>query len=124
MIDFIQEHTKKGDAILVYPYQSTYYYLTQTYSPTRFDFCQPGMHSYEQLREMVAEFSAHPTKLVLYEPAYPDHIHDAWPNTPARDLVRDPMADYIAKEYKACRTLTSSNNWHFVILVQKDLQCP
>lgn len=124
VLDYIQAHTSIGDSILVYPYQSTYYYLTQTYNPTRFDFCQPGMHSYEQLQEMRSEFASRPTKFVFYEPAYPDHIHDAWPNTPARDLARDPMADYIAKEYRACRTLTSANNWHFVAMVRKDLECP
>lgn len=124
VLDYIQAHTTIGEPILVYPYQSTYYYLTQSYNPTRFDFCQPGMHSSEQLQEMRSEFASRPTKFVFYEPAYPDHIHDAWPNTPARDLVRDPMADYIAEEYRACRTLTSANNWHFVAMVRKDLECP
>lgn len=124
VIDYIQANTIAGDSILVYPYQSTYYYLTQTHNPTRYDFSQPGMHSYEQLREMRAEFSAHPTKLVFYEPAYPDHIHDAWPNTPARELARDPMADYIAHQYRVCTTLDSAVHWHFLAMARKDLACP
>ena len=124
VIDFIQAHTVPGDSIFVYPYQSTYYYLTETNNPTRFEFCQPGMHSQEQLREMLADFSAHPTRLVFYEPAYPDHIHDAWPNTPAADLARDPMADYIAGHYRPCTTLTSATSWKFLVMVQKDLPCP
>ena len=124
VIDFVQAHVAPRESVLFYPYMATYYYLTETYNPTRFDFQQPGMHSPEQVQEMLGEFSAHPTRIVLYEPAFSDHIRDAWPNTPMRDLVRDPMANYIAKEYKACNTLDSANNWHFLVMVRKDLTCP
>ncbi len=124
VINFVQANVAPGEHTLFYPYMATYYYLTATYSPTRFEFQQPGMHSPEQVQEMLKEFAAHPTRIVLYEPAFSDHIHDAWPNTPARDLVQDPMADYIARNYKACSTLTSTNNWHFLAMVRKDLACP
>ncbi len=124
VIDFVQSHIDPGERVLFYPYMATYYYLTDTYSPTRFEFNQPGMHSPEQVQEMLREFSAHPTKFVLYEPAFPDHIHDAWPNTPASALARDPMADYIAKEYRPCGTVTSNNDWHFLFMVRKSTACP
>jgi hypothetical protein len=73
---------------------------------------------------MVADFSAKPTRFVLYEPDFADHIRKAWPNTPAGALVRDPMADYIRREYRACLTFDSSTDWHFVFMVRKDLGCP
>jgi hypothetical protein len=124
VIDHIQAFASPGERILVYPYQATYYYLTQTYSPTRFEFYQPGMHTDQQVQEMLAEFSAHPTRIVLYEPAFHDHIRDSWPNTPASALVRDPMADYIMREYRGCVTLDSATSWHFLFMVRKDLTCP
>ena len=119
-IEYVQTHVAPGERILIYPYQSTYYYLTQTYSPTRFDFYQPGMHTDQQLQEMLTEFSAHPTRVVLYEPAFAEHIHEAWPNTPASAFARDAMADYIMREYRGCITLSSQ----ILFMVRRDLACP
>jgi len=119
-IEYVQAHVAPGERILIYPYQSTYYYLTQTYSPTRFDFYQPGMHTDRQLHEMLAEFSAHPTRVVLYEPAFADHMHEAWPNTPPSAFARDAMADYIMREYRGCITLSSQ----ILFMVRGDLACP
>lgn len=124
VIGRIQDYIAPNESILIYPYLSTYYYLTETYSPTRYEYYQPGMHTYQQLEEMVAEFSAHPTRVVLYEPDFADHIHEAWPNTPASAVARDPMADYIRREYRTCSILNSSTDWHFLFMVRKDLACP
>ena len=124
VIDYIQAHVPPKETILFYPYMATYYYLTETYSPTRFEFSQPGMHTYEQVEQMQREFSAHPTRYVLYEPAFPDHIHDSWPNTPAEALARDPMADYIAQRYRPCLVLNSATNWHFLFMARHDVGCP
>jgi hypothetical protein len=124
VITYVQAHVAPGERILIYPYQSIYYYLTQTYSPTRFEYYQPGMHTDQQLQEMLAEFSAHPTRVVLYEPTFVDHIHDAWPNTPASAFAHDAMADYIMREYRKCITLNSATDWHFLFMVRKDLTCP
>jgi len=124
VVDYIQAHVPAGETILFYPYMATYYYLTETYSPTRFEFSQPGMHTYEQVEQMQREFSAHPTRYILYEPAFPDHIHDSWPNTPAEALSRDPLATYIAQHYRPCRVLNSATNWHFLFMARHDVGCP
>jgi hypothetical protein len=124
VIDYVQAHVPPGEPLLVYPYMATYYYLTETHSPTRFEFSQPGMHTYEQMQLMMAEFSAHPTQFVVYEPAFLDHIHDSWPNTPAEALARDPLGSYIAHNYRPCVTLTSATNWHFLFMARRDLACP
>ncbi len=124
VIERVQDFVAPRERILIYPYLSTYYYLTQTYSPTRYEYYQPGMHTFQQLDEMVADFSAKPTRFVLYEPDFADHIRKAWPNTPVGALVRDPMADYIQREYRACLNFDSSTDWHFVFMVRKDLGCP
>jgi hypothetical protein len=124
VIEYVQAHVAPGERILIYPYQSTYYYLTETYSPTSFDFYQPGMHTDQQLQGMLAEFSAHPTQVVLYQPAFADRIHEAWPNTPPSAFSRDAMADYIMRKYRECITLTSPANWHFLFMARRDLTCP
>jgi len=120
VIEYVQAHVASGETILVYPYQSTYYYLTQTYSPTRFDFYQPGMHTREQLKEMLADFSAHPTRALLYEPDFTKHILEAWPNTPSDALTHDVLAEYIQREYQPCTTFDSG----IVFMMRNDLTCP
>ncbi len=120
VIRYIQAHVSPGERLLIYPYQSAYYYLTGTYSPTRFDFYQPGMHTEQQAREMLAEFSSQPTRAVLYEPTFAGHIREAWPNTPASAFRRDPLAEYITLEYRFCTTLSSQ----IVFMARKDLPCP
>lgn len=124
VIPRVQGFVAPGEKILVYPYLSTYYYLTHTYSPTRYEFYQPGMHTFAQLDEMVKDFSADPTRLVLYEPGFFEHIHEAWPNTPASALARDPMADYIRREYHSCGMVTTSGEWHFQFMLRNGLSCP
>jgi 4-amino-4-deoxy-L-arabinose transferase-like glycosyltransferase len=120
VIAYVQAHVSPGERILVYPYNSTYYYLTQTYSATRFDFYQPGMHTEQQLQEMLAEFSAHPTRVVLYEPTFIDHLREAWPNTPPSAFVRDAMAEYILRQYRSCATLSPE----ILFMMRNDLKCP
>lgn len=124
VIEYVQAHVAAGEKILIYPYQSTYYYLTQTSNPTAFDFYQPGMHTDQQLREMMDEFRAHPTRVVLYQPDFADRIRKAWPHTSPTAYAHDPMADYITREYHQCITLTSPSDWHFLFMVRKDLACP
>ena len=120
VFDYVQAHVAPRERILVYPYQSTYYYLTQTYSPTRFDYYQPGMHTTQQLQEMLADFSAHPTRAVLYEPTFTAHLREAWPNTPPAALERDVLAEYIVREYHPCATLNSE----ILFMMRNDLACP
>ncbi len=120
VISYVQAHVAPQERILIYPYQPTYYYLTQTYSPTRFDFYQPGMHTEQQLQEMLAELSAYPTRAVLYQPRFTEHLRKAWPNTPPSAIARDVMAEYIVREYQPCATLSSE----IVFMVRKDLTCP
>ena len=120
VIDYVQAHVPTGESTLVYPYQSTYYYLTQTHSPTRYDFYQPGMHTAQQLKEMLAEFSAHPTRAVLFDPRFTEHVLEAWPNTPPRAFAHDVLADYIVREYHTCIALSSEIEF----MMRNDLPCP
>jgi len=120
VISFVQSRVGPGEKMLIYPYNSTYYYLTQTYSPTRFDFYQPGMHTEEQLQEMLAEFSSHPTRVVLYELNFTQHLREAWPNTPTTSVAQDVLAEYIEREYRPCAMLNSEIQF----MMRKDLECP
>jgi hypothetical protein len=124
VIDFIQAHVPFGNRLLVYPYESSYYYLTGTYSPGRYEYYQPGMHTGQQVEEMLGELSRDPVDLVLYDRAFAEHARASWPNTPASAFAQEPIADYILREYRACGTLRSAIGWEFEAMVRKDLACP
>lgn len=124
VIEYVQARVAPGEHILIYPYLSLYYYLTSTYSPTRYEYYQPGMHTREQLQEMLRDVSTHPVRVVLYDPSFAEHAQKSWPNTPASAFAYDPLAGYIMREYRKCTTLSSATGWKFWFMVRKEMPCP
>ena len=100
VIEYVQAHVAAGEKILVYPYLPLYYYLTDTASPTRYEYFQPGMHTPQQAEEMLAEITAARVPVVLFEASFWEKIPTSWPGTPLSAIVRDPIADYIQREYR------------------------
>jgi hypothetical protein len=123
VVEYVQAHVSAGEKILVYPYLPLYYYLTDTASPTRYEYFQPGMHTSRQAQEMLADLTAARVPVVLFEAAFWEKIPNSWPGTPLSAIVRDPIADYIHSEYRACKVLNSPEGWKFFFMVRNDLGC-
>ena len=123
-LDYVQANVTAGEKIFVYPYEPSYYYLTATFSPTRFDFLQLGMHTADQFQESLRQLAADPTRVVLFETSFREKLSWSWPNTPL-DLVaaRDPVEDYIFAHYRPCSAPMENGYWRFVFMVRKDLPC-
>jgi 4-amino-4-deoxy-L-arabinose transferase-like glycosyltransferase len=124
VLKYVQAHVAPGGTILVYPYLPLYYYLTDTYSATRYAYFQPGMHTPEQAQEMLSEIEAKRVSVVLFEPSFWEKIPNSWPSTPLVAIAQDPIADYIQREYRSCQKLKSAADWQFLFMVRKDLPCP
>lgn len=124
ILTYVQAHVPAGSKILVYPYLPLYYYLTATFSSTRFEYLQPGMHTREQDEEAIREIAADRTPVVLLDLAFGDEIPTSWPNTPLQFVANDPVADYLLARYRPCKVLTSAAGRHFSYMVRKDLACP
>ncbi|MGH9544079.1 MAG: ArnT family glycosyltransferase [Terriglobales bacterium] len=124
VVEYVQAHVPAGDNILVYPYLPLYYYLTGTASPTRYEYFQPGMHTPQQAQEMLAEISAARVPVVLFDTSFWAKIPTSWPGTPLSAIVRDPITDYIQREYRMCKILNSPDDWKFLFMVRRDLACP
>jgi len=124
VVESVQAHVAAGEKILIYPYLPLYYYLTDTASPTRYEYFQPGMHTPQQAQEMLAEISAARVPVVLFDTSFWAKIPTSWPGTPLSAIVRDPIADYIQSEYRMCKILNSPDDWKFLFMVRKDLACP
>ncbi len=124
VVEYVQAHVAAGEKILVHPYLPLYYYLTDTVSPTRYEYFQPGMHTPQQAHEMLAELAAARVPVVLFEASFWEKIPTSWPETPLSAIVQDPVADYIQREYRACKILNSPAEWKFLFMVRKDLPCP
>ena len=124
ILEYVQAHVNPGSRILVYPYLPLYYYLTGTFSPTRYEYIQPGMHTPEQTAEVERELARDRTPVVLYEYSFAEKIPRSWPNTPVQFVARDPVAAFVLGHYRSCRTLNSAAGWEFLFMVRKDLKCP
>jgi hypothetical protein len=124
VLSYTQAHMPAGSKILVYPYLPLYYYLTATYSPTRFEYLQPGMYSRNQDDEAIQEIQASRTRTVLFELGFNQKIAASWPNTPIQDIANDPVGDYILAHYRSCKVLRSAAGWPFLFMVAKDAACP
>ena len=123
VIRYTQAHVPAGERIFVYPYFPLGYYLTATFSATRYEYLQPGMHTREQDEEAIGELERSRTDVVLFEPSFYDKISTSWPNTPLASIAVDPVADYILGHYHRCATLTSGANSHFVFMLRNGVPC-
>ena len=124
VIAFIQTQVPSGGNILIYPYLPIYYYATDTFSPAGFDYFQPGMNTVGQANEIIRQLASQRTGVLLFESSFAQKIPSSWPGTPWSAIANDPVSDYIARNYRACRVLTSPMRWDFLFMVRKDLTCP
>jgi 4-amino-4-deoxy-L-arabinose transferase-like glycosyltransferase len=123
IIDYIQRHVAPGDELLVYPYLPLYDYLTETHSIARVDFFQAGMNTPQQAQEIIDSLKSHPNAAVLFEPGFVDKFASSWPNTPLSAIVNDPVADFIARNYRVCQELVTPVSWRFQFMMPKDKSC-
>lgn len=124
VIEYVQGHSSQGDTILVYPYLPLYYYLTGTHGPAPLDFFQPGMNTPEQAQEIIASLETQGANLVIFEPSFAEKMGTSWPGTSLGSLAKDPVGDYLARNYRACKILNSSADASFEVMVQRARQCP
>jgi hypothetical protein len=120
----LQARTRPGQKIFLYPYQPLYYYLTSTFSPTQYEYLQPGMHTPEQFAEVIRQVAEDRTPLIVYQPSFSDILALNWPATSTKILAqRDPLAEYILPGYRACTARPALQSWQMVFMVRKDLSC-
>ena len=117
-------HTRPDEKLLVYPYLPLYYYLTATQSSSPYDYFQPGMSTEAQAQRIIHSIKATSVSTVLLEPNFVDKIPNSWPGTPFKAITVAPVADYIARNYRACQVLRSAAGWQFLYLRRADTACP
>ncbi len=124
VVDYVQAHVSPGEHIVVYPYLPLYYFLTATYSPTHYDYFQPGMHTAQQADEILSQLSSKRVRVILFEAGFTEKIPRSWPGTPLTAITHDAVADFILREYRSCKTLQSPSEWRFFFMVRNDFPCP
>jgi hypothetical protein len=122
VIDYLQSHVAPGGNVLVYPYLPLYNYLTETLSPSRYDYFQPGMNTSEQAQEIIASLRSTGAP-ILFEPGFSEKIANSWPETSLSAIVDDPVSDYIARNYRVCQILVSPEGWRFQFMVRNEVPC-
>jgi hypothetical protein len=123
VIDYVQAHVEPRSGLLVYPYLPLYNYLTETHSPARYDYFQLGMNTREQAEEIIDSLKTSNVP-VLFESDFAEKIAGSWPGTAMSAIVKDPVSDYIAANYRICKSLSSADNWRFQFMVRTKTPCP
>jgi hypothetical protein len=124
VLGYVQTHVKPDETILVYPYLPLYYYLTGTRSPSRYDYFQPGMNTPDQAQEIIASLESQNVRAVLFEPWFVEKFASSWRETPLSAIANDPVADYVVRNYRVCRLLSSPAGWQFEYMVRREESCP
>ncbi len=123
VVEYVQARVAPGEDFLVYPYLPLYNYLTETHSPARLDFFQAGMNTPDQAQEIIASLKRTQARALLFEPGFPAKFANSWPQTSLVDIVRDPVADFIVRNYQVCQPLTATLGWRFQFMVRKGEPC-
>jgi hypothetical protein len=123
VIAYVQTHVPSGTGLLVYPYLPLYNYLTHTHSPARYDYFQPGMNTPEQAWEIIDSLQTSNVP-VLFESEFAEKISSSWPGTSIAAIVKDPVSDYIVRNYRTCKILSSPDKWRFQFMVRTETECP
>ena len=125
ILDYVQRRVPAGQTLLVYPYLPLYYYLTDTFNPTRYEYLMPAFHTADQYQQVVTQLRADQTRIIVFEPSFREKLPVGFPGaSPEMLSAPDPVADYINSHYRKCSDLTSQDFWRFAAMVRKDLQCP
>jgi 4-amino-4-deoxy-L-arabinose transferase-like glycosyltransferase len=123
VIEYVQAHVGPRSGLLVYPYLPLYNYLTETHSPAGYDYFQPGMNTPEQAGEIIDSLKTSHAP-ILFESDFAEKIAGTWPGTSMSAIVKDPVSDYIAANYRICKVLSSADNWRFQFMVKTETRCP
>src|SRR5262249_6333942 len=124
VVEYVRAHVSPGETVLVHPYLPLYYYLTETFSPGRYEYLQPGLHTAQQFQEAVRSLSMGQVRTVLLELSFSEKIPTSWPNTPLSPILHDPVSAYVLQHYRTCKVLHSPESWRFLFMVRQDGQCP
>ena len=124
VLPYLQSHVTAGDTLLVYPYLPLYNYLTDTVSPARLDFFQPGMNTAEHAQQIIGSLQASKAHALLFEPSFAEKFASTWPNTPLTVVAHDPVGDFIVRNYHICEPLKGTSGWLFQFMVRKSDSCP
>src|SRR5204863_8404561 len=100
-LESVQRSVTRGEKIFVYPYEPLYYYLSGTFSVTRYDFLQPGMHTREQFQESWRALDAERPRVVLFDTKFYERLTWISPNASVTLVTaKDPVTDYIFAQYR------------------------
>jgi hypothetical protein len=88
-----------GSKLFVFPYQPIFYFLTGARNPTRFDFMQPGMMSFDDEEMVVSELKRRPPELILYSDVPVSAYLRVWPSSDPSRLRLNLIENFIQSHY-------------------------
>jgi hypothetical protein len=97
---FLNEHTSKGEEILIYPYCPTLYFLSMTSNPTRYSFLVHNYNTPEQFQDVVDVLDRQRIRYVIWDRAVESKLETVLPGANSKspgDLI---VENYLQSHYK------------------------
>jgi hypothetical protein len=123
-LEKVQANVDPREKLFVYPYEPLYNYLTGTFSPARYDFLEPGMHTAEQFQESLHALAADQTRVILLDTTFYERFAWISPNAPKNlSAAKDPLEEYIFAHYRTCGGPITNQYWTFLVMIRNDQPC-
>ncbi len=99
-LEFLQEFTRPGDQVFVYPYYPIYYYLMDLRNPTSFNCLVYGYHTQKQFEQAISELEKSKVKYIVW-----DTLMEIYKYLPNSKLTEEKMImeGYFQKNYEIVR---------------------
>jgi hypothetical protein len=125
VVPYMQHHLAPGQRILAYPYLPLYYFLTDTYNISKYEWVQPGLHTKEEFNEVLSSLAGEQPDVVIFSPNSGEWLPIPYPYTPPEAFAaQDPVTDFIQAHYRPCTVLRTDGLYNAIFMVRKNLSCP
>lgn len=96
----LQNLIPAGETVFVFPYLSSLYYLLQVNNPTRYDYLQPGMMSFDDESRALEDLERHPPQFVVWQTFPESEILKAWPGSDPGRMRFERIERFIRSYYR------------------------
>jgi hypothetical protein len=98
-LQFLQQHTLRGEPVFIYPYRPVYNFLSHTENPTRFSYFLYGWHTPAQFKEAVGDLEAKRVRYVLWDTTQSEHLGSTFPLYRPPPRSKQLMERYLESRY-------------------------
>jgi hypothetical protein len=104
-LEFLQENTRPGEQVFIYPYYPMYYFLADVRNPTRYSILMYHMNTAAQFAEVIRDLETAQVKYVLWDSVVAGANFRTWfPSYQEPAAAEQPVEEYLESHYQLLET--------------------